>query len=132
MLLQAGKASSPEGVEAAELQGLGIAGMLLDSPAQWTNLRYDSSPFSSMASTVAKLCLQKMSLCVKAPVPISGKGQLWCQRFAVLLTHTFQHTMLDLHAMLSWSVQHCQSKHSSGLYCLHSLSALAYPSTGHE
>ena len=67
MLLQAGKASLPEGVEAAKLQGLGIAGILLDSPAQWTNLRYDSSPVSSMASTVAKLCMRKMSPCVKAP-----------------------------------------------------------------
>lgn len=56
MLLQAGNASSPEGVEAAELQGLGIAGMLLDSPAQWTNLRY-TNILSLPASTFAKLCM---------------------------------------------------------------------------
>lgn len=39
MLLQAGKAHSPEGVEVAKLQELGIADVLLDSPAQWTHLR---------------------------------------------------------------------------------------------
>lgn len=44
MLLQAGKAHSPEDVEVAKLQGLGIAGVLLDSPAQWTSLRYESGP----------------------------------------------------------------------------------------
>lgn len=44
MLLQTGKAHSPEGVEVAKLQGLGIADILLDSPAQWTNLRYESGP----------------------------------------------------------------------------------------
>lgn len=44
MLLQTGKAQSPEGVEVAKLQGLGIADILLDSPAQWTNLWYGGGP----------------------------------------------------------------------------------------
>lgn len=53
MLLQAGKACSPEAVEVAKLQGQGITSMLLDSPTQWISLRYDSSP-----STVASPCIQ--------------------------------------------------------------------------
>ena len=67
MLLQAGKASSPEDVEAAKLQGLGIAGMLIDTPAQWTNLWYDNSCFSnrfrSSKAMYAEVVLMFQSFC---------------------------------------------------------------------
>lgn len=61
MLLQAGKASSPEDVEVAKLQGLGIAGTQLDSPAQWINLRYDTSPSYQLLHTLLEAVFEKFS-----------------------------------------------------------------------
>lgn len=75
MLLQAGKASSPEAVEAAKLQGRGITGTLLDSPTQWISLRYDSglNYFYNCRCMYARLFL---SLSVQR----SGTAQFWYLR----------------------------------------------------